>query len=77
VCESGFDVASCGGCGYYSITPVPVMSIEVLFADGGEEAPPLLIIQQKAMKPVARVCLSACSLPFFCGDEEPLGGYIL
>jgi hypothetical protein len=55
------------------------MSIEVLFADGGEDEPPLLIIiAEEAMNPVARVCLSACSFSFFCGDEEePLGGYIL
>jgi hypothetical protein len=55
-----------------------MMSIEVLFADGGEDEPPLLIIIAEAMNPVARVCLSACSFSFFYGDEEePLGGYIL
>jgi hypothetical protein len=55
------------------------MSIEVMSADGGEDEPPLLIIiAEEAMNPVARVCLSACSFSFFCGDEEePLGGYIL
>jgi hypothetical protein len=55
---------------------MPVMSIEVLFADGGEEEPPLLIILAKeAMK---RVRLRPCSFSFFWGDEEePLGGYIL
>jgi hypothetical protein len=58
---------------------MPVMSIEVLFTVGGEDEPPLLIIiVEEAMNPVARVCLSACSFSFFCGDEEePLGGYIL
>jgi hypothetical protein len=72
-------VSSCGGCRYYFVALVPMMSIKVLFADRGEEEPPLLIIlAEETMKPVARVCLSACSLSFFCGDEEePLGGYIL